>query len=320
VLKTLVKEALASPAGWRLSRPLRTRGVVVLSYHRVCPPAEPFPCFDIARFRAQAAWLKARCQPISPDELEERALRPRRGRPPVLLTFDDGYRDYHDHIHPVLAELGIPAVVFLSTAFMDDPKRLFWWDVVHLAAHRSERREARLPWDGRVFALGDARGRRALMRAVKDHLRRVPDPARSELLAALLAELGDPDLDVPRQMLSWDEVRAASPLTTWGGHTHTHPIMSLLDAEALEDEVRRCRDRIEAETGKRPRYFAYPNGQAEDFTPATRESLTRNGFAVAFATEEGVNGPDTDWMAVRRFPGGGSVAELAWVVSGIGAA
>jgi peptidoglycan/xylan/chitin deacetylase (PgdA/CDA1 family) len=319
VLKATIKRALASSAGWRASRPLRTRGVVVLSYHRVCPPVEPFPSFDIALFREQMRWLKERCRPIAPDELWERTRRPDRARPPVLLTFDDGYRDYHDHIHPVLAELSIPAVVFLTTAFMDDPKRLFWWDVVHLAAHRTSRAEVRLPWDGRTFALGDATGRRALMRVVKDHLRRIPEPRRGELLRSLVHELGDPDLGVPRQMLSWDEVRALRGLTTWGGHTHTHPIMSLLDERELEEEVRQCRERIADETGIRPRYFAYPNGQAEDFSAKTEAALKRNGFEVAFATEEGVNGPDTDWMAVKRFPGGGSVPELAWVVSGINA-
>jgi peptidoglycan/xylan/chitin deacetylase (PgdA/CDA1 family) len=320
LLKRTIKRALATPAGWWASRPLRTRGAIVLSYHRVCPPVEPFPSFDIETFREQMRWLSRRCRPIAPDELKESTGWSDRRRPPVLLTFDDGYRDYHDHIHPVLAELGIPAVVFLTTAFMDDPTRLFWWDKVHLAFHRTSRREVTLPWDGQPFALKDAAGRRVLMRAVKNHLRRIAEPRRGDLLAALLRELGNPDLEVPRQMLSWDEIRALRGLTTWGGHTHTHPILSLLSEAALDEEIRLCRERIEAETGARPRYFAYPNGQAEDFSDATQAALARYGFEVAFATEEGVNDPETDWMAVKRIPGGGSVPELAWVVSGISAA
>jgi peptidoglycan/xylan/chitin deacetylase (PgdA/CDA1 family) len=320
LLKRTIQRALSTPVGWWASRPLRARGAIVLSYHRVCPPVEPFPSFDIALFREQMRWLARQCRPISPDELEENVRRPDRRRPPVLLTFDDGYRDYHDHIHPVLAELGIPAVVFLTTGFIDDPGRLFWWDKVHLAAHRTSRKVVKLPWDAQAFTLEDAASRRFLMRAVKNHLRRIAEPRRGGLLASLLEELGSPDLEAPRQMLTWDEVRALQGLTTWGGHTHTHPILALLGEDELEDEIRLCGERIEAETGTRPRYFAYPNGRCEDFTAATRAALSRHGFEVAFATEEGVNGPGTDFLAVKRIPGGGTVPEFAWTVSGISAA
>jgi peptidoglycan/xylan/chitin deacetylase (PgdA/CDA1 family) len=208
---------------------------------------------------------------------------------------------------------------------MDDPQRLFWWDKIHLAVHRTSRRRVRLPWpDHREVDLADVSGRRTLTKAAEDHLRRVPEPGRGERLEALLHELGDPDMTVPRQMLSWDEVRQASGLTTWGGHTHTHPIMSLLDAAQLEGEVRLCRERIESETGVRPRYFAYPNGKSEDFTPEVSAALARHGFEIAFATEQGLAGPGTDWLAVKRLAGSGNasrnLAEFAWVVSGLGAA
>ncbi len=40
-----------------------------------------------------------------------------------------------------------------------------------------------------------------------------------------------------------------------GGHSHTHPIMSRLDAAEAETEVRTCRDRIAAETQQAPTSF-----------------------------------------------------------------
>lgn len=73
--------------------------------------------------------------------------------------------------------------------------------------------------------------------------------------------------NIQRQMLTWDEVRATMKLTYFGGHTHTHPILSQLDSQSAEDEIRTCRDRIYQETGITPRYFAYPNGRAIDFSP-----------------------------------------------------
>ena len=38
-------------------------------------------------------------------------------------------------------------------------------------------------------------------------------------------------------------------ITHFGGHTHTHPILSRLSREQADNEIRTCRDRIAAETG-----------------------------------------------------------------------
>ena len=47
-------------------------------------------------------------------------------------------------------------------------------------------------------------------------------------------------------MLTWDEVRATLDLTRYGGHSHTHPILSRLDRADAEREIRTCRDRDSA--------------------------------------------------------------------------
>ena len=41
-------------------------------------------------------------------------------RKPVLITFDDGYRDILENALPVLQKHGYPAVIFIPIAFMDD--------------------------------------------------------------------------------------------------------------------------------------------------------------------------------------------------------
>jgi peptidoglycan/xylan/chitin deacetylase (PgdA/CDA1 family) len=38
----------------------------------------------------------------------------------VLVTFDDGYRDIHENALPVLQEHGVPSVIFVPVAYMDD--------------------------------------------------------------------------------------------------------------------------------------------------------------------------------------------------------
>ena len=317
-LKRAVKGAFSSRWGWRsVGALVRKPGVIVLMYHRILGADRSFDGMAVEKFSAQMRWLREHCDPIAADALRERAARPTRVRPAVLVTFDDGYRDYHDLAYPVLESLGIPAVVFLATSFMDEGGML-WTDQVQSAALNTHKERVTLPWSNEPpLALGDAAGRATLSARARAHLKTLPDGERRTALTALLRELGDPP-PTERQMLSWDEVRRASKLTTWGGHSHTHPIMSRLDADAADREIRTCKERILAETGRAPTTFAYPNGRPADYTPETQAILRRHGFDVAFSTSEGIAGPDSDWMAVKRLPTEApDLSEFAWIAAGL---
>jgi peptidoglycan/xylan/chitin deacetylase (PgdA/CDA1 family) len=113
-------------------------------------------------------------------------------------------------------------------------------------------------------------------------------------------------------MMTWDDVKATLDITRFGGHTHSHSILSAASDDRVEAEVATCRERIAAATGLPPRLFAYPNGRARDFDERARQALLRHGFTEAFSTEEGINGAGTDWLAVRRFAGEGPLPDLAW--------
>lgn len=319
-IKRFVKSVLSTPLGSRAAGALlRKPGVTVLMYHRVGNGDGLFPALDTALFAEHMRWLSANGTPIGPEDLRRCARNPRRLRPAILVTFDDGYRDYHDNAYPVLKDLGIPAVVFLATSFMDHGG-LLWTDQVELAAHRTAVGKVELPWaGGQTWDLSGEKNKAAFIGACKNHLKRLPDEEMRAALLGLLAALGasEATLDVPRQMLTWDEVRATMDLTTYGGHSHTHPILSRLDPTRLEEEIGTCRDRIASETRAAPTLFAYPNGRREDFTSETKAVLQRHGFEMAFATTEGLCGPDTDWMEIKRIPGDGTIPEFAWLVAGL---
>ncbi len=319
-IKRLIKSAVASSVGWPLaSRVVRAPGVTVLMYHRVPSPGTPFDGCEVGLFREQMQWLKRHCQPIRPEQLLPQANAPRSGRPPVLVTFDDGYRDYFDNAYPILKALEIPAVVFLATSFMDNGG-MIWTDEVTWAVAHAPAHQFRLPWaEDAVFDFSVPHERARFRDQAKLHLKGIPDAERQEKLSRLMARLGisGEQSRIDRQMLSWDEVRASLDLTTYGGHSHTHPIMSQLDDDALEIEVRTCRDRIQAETGQSPKYFAYPNGRLQDFNDATKRVLNRHGFELAFSTVLGSNGAAMDPMAIKRIHNGNSASDMACLIAGI---
>jgi peptidoglycan/xylan/chitin deacetylase (PgdA/CDA1 family) len=318
-VKRAIKTAFASPLGWRtLGAALRAPGVIVLTYHRIVGDTPSLPGITVRHFAAQMRWVRENCEPIGPDALVERSRAPRSGRPAVLVTFDDGYRSYHDLAYPVLKLYDIPAMNFLTTGLVDDPQ-IMWTDRVQWAVLTTPRKEAVLPWlDGRApRALTSREARERFSLAVRAHLKTVPDAERVARVEELVAMLGgSPPSE--RQMTTWDEVRRTMDLTTYGGHTHSHCILTRLDREGAAREIRTCRDRIAAETGRAPTFFAYPNGTAADFTAETQAILREHGFSVAFSSIDGIAGADTDWMAVRRIPGlDGDVPSFAWMAAGL---
>lgn len=278
----------------------------ILAYHRVLAEADPFAIGAVtkAEFAAQLSVLRSCFRVVSPDRLVEEldAGGPAPGT--VCLTFDDGYRDNHDHALPLLREYGLTATCFLSTGFIGT-LRAPWHDAVLQAFKHSRQEHFDFPPAG--FAqerMAGPQGRAAVAMRVLRWLKRHGPRERDAFIAEIARACGAPQEPAERLMLDWGEVRAlqAGGMTI-GAHTVEHPILSRLSAEEMEAEIGGSRDAIEAQLQVPVRHFAYPNGQPGDFDERTIGIVRKLGFASAVTTLAGVNDAATsrfEWM--RRQP------------------
>jgi peptidoglycan/xylan/chitin deacetylase (PgdA/CDA1 family) len=103
-------KAAVLPAG-AVSR--RRRGdVVILVYHRV-GAGQGEISLSVDAFARQLAHLVEKDRVLSLDQ----ALRGDRDGG-VVVTFDDGYRDFHDHVLPLVQRYEVPAVLYLTTGWV----------------------------------------------------------------------------------------------------------------------------------------------------------------------------------------------------------
>ncbi len=101
---------------------------------------------------------------------------------------------------------------------------------------------------------------------------------------------GSADLRIPTMpLLDWDALgRLAESGVALGGHSHTHARLTQVATGDLHEELEGCRQQIVANTGYRPRAFAYPYGATD---PEVAAAVGRV-FTIACTTELRVLRPD----------------------------
>lgn len=99
--------------------------------------------------------------------------------------------------------------------------------------------------------------------------------------------------------MSWAEIRqlAAAGVTIGGLGPSTQSLVPRSAAEVAA-ELRRMSDRFQAELGRVPTIFAYPQGE---FSLATRGVVVDQGFVAAFGQQSGVLHPQADRWSLPRF-------------------
>ena len=99
--------------------------VPVLMYHEIAEVSEAGSRLAVApaAFAAQLGYLRgAGFTAITASELSARLAGDMRRLPdrPIVLTFDDGYADFHSRAMPLLDEHGFTATVFVTTGWVQD--------------------------------------------------------------------------------------------------------------------------------------------------------------------------------------------------------
>jgi peptidoglycan/xylan/chitin deacetylase (PgdA/CDA1 family) len=78
-------------------------------------------------FRGQMDYLLQKgYRVIGLDEMVEGIRNNSLPAKPIVLTFDDGYRDFYDYVYPILREKGTKATLFVISQFVGGERYLVW--------------------------------------------------------------------------------------------------------------------------------------------------------------------------------------------------
>jgi peptidoglycan/xylan/chitin deacetylase (PgdA/CDA1 family) len=272
----------------------------ILAYHRVLDiPSDGFP-FDLelvsactAAFRQQMAHLRKCWSPISLsaalDCVDAGRELPARA---VVVSFDDGFSDNYTHAYPILREFDIPAVIFVSTYFVDT-QRTLWFDQLAHAVLTTAQRALDLPWQDALPVPPDDAGRRDLLAGLLRRLKTMENEQRLALLQSVAVQLRCPPPARPHALsapLSWEQIaEMASQGIEIGSHTLTHPILTTLDAPGIRRELADSRARIETQLRRPVTLLAYPVGGRGAFNENIAAMAHDIGYRAACCYISGTN-------------------------------
>src|SRR5690554_5927907 len=97
-------------------------------YHRVNDVVEKELSVKRSHFTWQMRYLKQKKYSIISMDQAYGMLRSNKlkGRH-IVLSFDDGYRDYYQEACPILNEYQFPSILYLVPGYIHSDK-VFWWD------------------------------------------------------------------------------------------------------------------------------------------------------------------------------------------------
>jgi peptidoglycan/xylan/chitin deacetylase (PgdA/CDA1 family) len=238
--------------------------------------------------------------PLSPSELPHR----RCDDAAYLLTFDDGYRNNLINALPVLEQYNVPAVIFVTTGFIDG--HVYPYELELAEVIRSSR-TLQLPQttQGEESGLAEITTlelKESLYQALRKPLKPAPHSRREAYMDRLADANGyDREHFKTEPFLSWEDIASLDrhPLITIGAHTQEHPVLTRRFPWKAFQEMSMSKQRLEDVLGHTVHHFSYPYGRCNRLT---KFFARLSGFEWAFTTDaRRVSGfEDCDAYAVPR--------------------
>lgn len=221
------------------------------------------------------------------------------------ISFDDGFRNVAEVAAPVLSDLRLPAIFYITGDFMAC-NSMSWVDRIEAAVDTTTATSVEAPDPiGGSHPLQDLTQRIAFMREVRQQVKAASDTDPDAVADEVCDRLGvteiqrHPPFD---DKLDREQVSrlAAHDGFSIGGHGWTHRILAQLTETQLATEVDRCVAELSAVTGNRIRHFAYPEGFEGSFSDTVVTRLASLGVISAATTIPGANHPGTNPYRLHR--------------------
>ncbi|MFV8224368.1 polysaccharide deacetylase family protein [Christiangramia aquimixticola] len=253
----------------------------VITYHEIP---------DRAIFKRHLNYLKSNYSIIDLDTLKEHIENGKiLPKYPLLITFDDGYKNIFTNAIPELIDKKLPACIFIITSYVNSNLE-FWW-------------KSSLAYYDEISSKSKAAKKKNLL------LKNIPNHERINLLNKIP--------NIPKEQITSTSFKQLEKHNiSLCNHTHTHPILDKCCVKEICQEItlaQKCFDSWEI-SGKN--IFAYPNG---NWTVEIEKILNKKEIKLAFLFDHKINRKKINPLRISRLSTNAtmSIPELSVKVAGL---
>ncbi|MGA2121755.1 MAG: polysaccharide deacetylase family protein [Methanoregula sp.] len=306
----------------RLGNIFQPRAVVLL-YHRINEfrPDPQLICTSPAHFEQHLKIIQEYYHPISLAQLGEGIQNKDLPRNSVVITFDDGFADNLWNAAPLLEKFGIPATIFVTSGFIDQPAEMISDVLEHillgmdtpLKTLEIQVNDKMIRWNlddpsprpatWNVQSGSDPNLRQRCYREIHRLMRSLQPEERQNILSQLFVWANCTEKYRPeRRIMNSEELRniSRSGLIEIGAHTISHPMLAKQSSSLQQQEISGSREQLEKILGHRVTSFAYPYGGSDAVDARTIGYVKAAGFRIACDNVPGTVGYRTDLFGLPR--------------------
>lgn len=271
--------------GAKLRRIAASGALTILNLHRVDGAhLSAYEALSPRIFDELIGWLKARFQIMRFAELD---VAEASNRPPLILSFDDGYLDFAEIVAPILEKHGLAANQNVVPACVESglpPANVLVQDFIGQAPAALL---AEVPFPGFIGRVDPSARVRDGLR-ISSAIKRRPIAEQRVILAGLVPHFARFDSFRPTPMMGAATLRQLTGTHEIGAHSFEHATMTAETNAYLAEDMVRCRRWFSETLGLRPSVYAFPNGACR---PGQAEAVHAAGFKHVLLVGNGFSRP-----------------------------
>ena len=262
----------------------------VLAYHRIIDSgsvAATVSYDDLhvspEHFARQLALLDRQCRVITPEQFLRERTRRTRGKPRVLITFDDGWADNYTNALPALGGFGMSALFFVAVNCVRTGD-LYWTHklLIGLRRYPGETAELLLRHDRTLAEPLKAPTSTEQCFGIFRTLNRLDKAKRSRTIDDIASayQTWQPATERRRHFLSWDQLSTMKAKGMGiGAHTMSHDPVTIHSAAEVMREMGDSKAALHQQLGVPVETMAFPHGR---YNAQAVRAAEESGYRVAF--------------------------------------
>lgn len=241
------------------------------------------------------------------DIIHKSNIRSHNKKKKCIITFDDGFENNYSVVSPILDNLKVPAIFYLSTDFVEN-NSMSWIDKIEYSIENTSENFLKLPWlkdrvpikktDDKIHLLENLR------KKIKKDINFNIDKFTSYIFdECKIKEINSLNTEIDKK-LNWTQVKKLNNnnLFTIGGHSHEHKSFTTMSYPTFKKQVNKSLMLLKKNINQEILHYSYPEGQKIDFNNKISIYLKNKNIICCPSATYGFNTKNTDLFKLKRIP------------------